>query len=92
MRRIAWIGLVVVLASGCTSDIVSTGNGEFIISKSGTAWSAGGSELAGLYQQANAFCAKKGQVVEKVSEQAEDGRVGKNASATLRFRCVASHS
>ena len=87
--------LVVVLAivlGGCASTgVVPTGHDEYMISRTaiGDTWSEGARVLAGLYVEANKFCGQKGKAIEKILEETANGRVFvRNASATLRFRCI----
>ncbi len=77
---------------GCGSTgIVPTGENKYMVSDTdiGDTWSDGNKVLAKLYRDANAFCAERNRVVETISEESAPGRVFvRNASATLRFRCV----
>ncbi len=83
---------ILLLLVGCASTgVVPTGNDEYMISKTdiGDTWHDGSKVLAKLYVEANAYCAEKNMSLEKISEETKDGRVFvRNASATLRFRCV----
>jgi len=55
----------------------------------GDTWSTGEKVLAKLYREADDLCAERGIVVETISEDSPPGRTFvRNASATLRFRCV----
>jgi len=78
--------------AGCASTgVVSTGNNEYIVSKTdvGDVWHEGSKVLVKLYVEGNEFCAAKGLALERISESSQDGRVFvRNASATLRFRCI----
>ena len=84
--------LAVVLIAGCDSTgVIPTGRNEYMISKTdiGDTWSEGAKVLAKLYVEANEFCAGKNMALERISEESASGRVFvRNASATLRFRCV----
>lgn len=84
--------ILAMCLTGCASTgVVPTGSNEYMLSKTdlGDVWHAGSKVLAKLYIEANEFCATKGLSVERISESTQDGRVFvRNASATLRFRCV----
>jgi hypothetical protein len=84
--------LIVLVLTGCASTgVVHTGNNEYMISKTdyGDTWSEGAKVLAKLYVEANEFCAQKIMALERISEESAPGRVFvRNASATLRFRCI----
>ncbi len=55
----------------------------------GDTWSEGAKVLAKLYKEANEYCDKRGMIIETISEESAPGRVFvRNASATLRFRCI----
>ncbi len=94
MRNImkALIFMSVLLLTGCASTgAVPIGNNEYMITKTdmGDVWNPGEKVLAKLYIEANAYCAKKNMIIEKISEVCADGQpYVRNASATLRFRCV----
>ena len=90
MRSAALVGLLALAACGSTG-VVPTGENQYMISKTdiGDTWSAGEKVLAKLYREANTFCADRGMVVETIAEDSAPGRTFvRNASATLRFRCV----
>lgn len=79
------------LVSCASTGVVSTGNNEYMVSKTdlGDVWHEGSKVLVKLYVEGNEFCAAKGLALERISESSQDGRVFvRNASATLRFRCV----
>jgi hypothetical protein len=84
--------LAVACIAGCASTgVVPTGRGEYMISKTdiGDTWSEGAKVLAKLYIEGNEFCAERGMELERISEETAPGRVFvRNASATLRFRCI----
>ena len=92
MKRLILVG--VVLLAGCASTstgVVPTGKDEYMLSKTdlGDVWHEGAKVLAALYVEGNAYCENKRMSLEKISEETHDGRVFvRNASATLRFRCV----
>ena len=93
MKTILLMLLLFFLFSlGCASTgVVSTGKDEYMISKTdmGDTWHQGSKVLAKLYIEANEFCEKKHMTVERISEETADGKTFvRNASATLRFRCV----
>ena len=79
------------LTACASTGVVPTGNNEYMVSKTdlGDVWHEGSKVLAELYVEGNDYCERKGLALEKVSEETQDGRVFvRNASATLRFRCV----
>jgi len=84
--------VIALTLTGCASTgVVPTGNNEYMISKldMGDVWHEGSKVLAKFYIEANEYCAKDNLPVERISESAQDVRVFvKNASTTLRFRCV----
>ena len=85
----------VLLLAGCASTgVVPTGHNEYMISKTdvGDVWHEGSKVLAKLYVEANEYCATKNLSIERINEETQDGRVFvRNASATLRFRCIPEH-
>jgi len=93
MKRLIFMG--VFLLVGCASTgVVPIGNDEYMISKTdmGDVWHTGEKVLAKLYIEANAYCAEKNMSLERIAEESADGKVFvRNASATLRFRCIPSY-
>lgn len=92
MKKLLYIICLLALAGGCASSgVVQTEKNQYMITKTdmGDVWHTGAKVLAKLYIEANEYCAKQGQSVEKISEETNDGKVFvRNANATLRFRCV----
>jgi hypothetical protein len=57
-----------------------------------TGFSSSGKMKIELYQQADAFCSKKGLGVETIAEESQQAHaMGGFPEASLRFRCVAQH-
>jgi hypothetical protein len=84
------VGLLAPVACGSTG-VVPTGENQYMVSETdiGDTWSSGDKVLAKLYREANDFCAERNMAVETVAEDSAPGRTFvRNASATLRFRCV----
>lgn len=93
MKR-SMLASVLVLTSCASTGVVSTGQNEYMISKTdiGDVWHEGSKVLVKLYVEANEYCAKKNLSLERIAEETQDGRVFvRNASATLRFRCIPEH-
>jgi hypothetical protein len=91
-RKMAVLASGVVLAACASTGVVSTGDNEYMISKTdvGDTWHEGSKVLVKLYKEGNSYCAKKGLSLERISEETKDGQTFvRAASATLRFRCVA---
>jgi hypothetical protein len=88
MRRSALLAMALLAACATTSTgIVPTGTGEYSLSK--TDMRDEETILASLYVRAFAFCNDKHLSLEKVAQETQDGQfLVRNASATLRFRCV----
>jgi hypothetical protein len=46
------------------------------------------SAASNVYEEANAFCAKRSKEVETVDLQLSPGRLGSMGSVTLQFKCI----
>lgn len=82
---------LLLLLTGCASSgVVPLSSDKFIISKN-TAKFGGGvsaSAAAEVHEEANEFCAKRGQKVQTVDLQLSPGRYGSMGNVTLQFKCV----
>ena len=89
MRRIA-AGAVAVVVCACSTGIVPTDQGKYMISNHGGApGTTGDSMKADVYTEANKFCAGKGLALETVSVKTLNMIPFVHPpSATLEFRCV----
>ncbi len=93
MRNI--IVLFTFIITGCSSTgIVSTGADTYMVAKSGGGPGASGAEMsAGLYREANAFCASKERQFVRVSIVEQDNKpFVRLANAKLEFRCDTTDS
>lgn len=90
MRSAALLSAVTLM--GCASTgVISTGGDSYMLSKTGAGgmFSSGAAVKADLYTEANAFCAKRGMVVETIS--ATDNNAipfVRMNNAGLNFKCV----
>lgn len=81
---------VTLIISGCSSTgVVPTGVDTYMIAKSGGGPGASGAEMsAGLYKEANAFCASKERQFVRISVVEQDNKpFVRLANAKLEFRC-----
>jgi hypothetical protein len=92
MRYMASITVLVAALSfsGCGTGVVQMDRDSYMVSQTSTACgfaSAAGSK-AGVYREANQFCAAKGMQVSTISLTGRDGIIGARcAGADLIFRC-----
>ena len=91
-RFLAAMVLVLTHSLACGSTgIAATGPNQYLVSETdiGDTWSDGGKVLAKLYREAQEHCGEQGLMAEGIEEKSAPGRTFvRNASATLRFRCV----
>lgn len=88
MQRLSAVCLLAALAA-CSTGIVPTDEGKYMISTKGSIWSNPDGIKADEYTEANKFCADKGMTVETVSAKAQDAvPFVRHPNATLEFRCV----
>ena len=88
------ISLAALLAlAGCSSTgVIPMDKGAFMLSKqsAGGAFVTGEQVKAELYVEANAHCAKTGQVVETIKADAKNAvPLVRMTQASLEFRCIA---
>jgi len=91
MKRMT-ITAAALLAAGCSTGIVPTDQGKYMISTTSAAGALGNpnSLKAEQYQQANEFCGKQGKVVETTGGALRNGVPFVRASgSSLEFRCIA---
>lgn len=81
--------VVLLLISGCASNtgITPVGDGAYMISGSAPA-ASGGEVTAGLYRDANAYCAERKQKLVTVGTKSRDAGFGRLGNAEIQFRCV----
>lgn len=90
MKRICTIA-VTLAAAGCSTGIVPTDQGKYMISTTSAAGALGNPNTlkAEQYQQANDFCGKQGKAVETTGGALRNGVPFVRASgSSLEFRCV----
>lgn len=91
MRSYVGAALLALAVVGCSSTgVMESGPDTLIVSKRSPQVGFGEpvAAKADILQQANAHCAKRGQVIEKVREESQASGFGRPGSATLEFRCV----
>lgn len=82
--------LAALALAGCAATIVPADGDSYLATKTSAKgmFASAGSPKADVYQEANEFCAKKGQQVETVNVKAQNGAPFRSANAELQFRCV----
>lgn len=91
LRKIAAVSLLGLVAAGCSTGIVPTEQGKYMISTTSGAGAFGNPDTlkAEQYAQANEFCAKQGQVVESTGGTSRNGvPFVRAAGSSLEFKCV----
>ena len=90
MRLLLLISAIALAASGCAGPgVVPMGRDTYMIAKDGSFSTFGGAAVkAELYQEADAFCGKKGKQLMPVKEASRDSGYGRYANAELQFRCL----
>lgn len=87
-----WIIGAAALLAGCASTgIVPTGDGTYMVAKKSAAgaFTSGATVKAALYEEANAFCEKSGQVVQTISATSANAiPFARMPQAEINFRCV----
>jgi hypothetical protein len=82
---------LLLLLSGCASSgVMPLSSDKFIVSKNTAKFGGGVSAAAAaeVNEEANEFCAKRGQKAETIDLQLTPGRFGSMGSVTLQFKCV----
>lgn len=82
--------LIGFLLMACSSTgVLQVNPGEYMVSATGTSPAFTGTEdaIRKAYQEANAFCSKRGGEVETISLDEVEQRIGRPGRATLHFRC-----
>lgn len=81
------VGCLVI--SGCTtSNIIKTGTDVYMVTSSGAGFSSAGVR-SNVFDAANKFCGKKGQLIQPVSFESEKGKLASHPpSAELMFKCI----
>lgn len=82
------------LVSCTSSGVLQVNPGEYMVSTTGSSPAFTGTEdaIKRAYKDAGEFCTKKGLVVETVSLEKVEQRLGRAGRATLTFRCVKSEA
>lgn len=90
MRR-QLVGLAALALAGCagtTHQVVSEGNGKYLVASHGTmGWSSAGAQKAKALQDAASYCKSQAKEFEMLSDRETDSGFGKIASAEIEFRC-----
>jgi hypothetical protein len=96
MKKIFTFAILVVLCAGCSTGIVSMGNGTYMVAYHGTDFNTMYGMKAKCLKKANQFCAKRGMAMEVVSIDGEDAQTDvfddKPAACELIFRAVPTNS
>ena len=80
--------LFFVLA-GCASGPVAMGKDTYMMTDTGAwSWSSGAGLKAGLYKDANKFCADKSKVMLPLRSRQQDGSFNNFGNAELQFKCL----
>lgn len=81
---------IALILTGCSGPgVVPMGRDTYMIAKDGSFTTFGGGAVkAELYQEADAFCGKKGKQLMPVKEASRDSGYGRYANAELQFRCL----
>ncbi len=84
--------LIATIISGCATEIVPIGPDTYMMADTGAwSWSAGGALKAGIYKEANEFCAKQQKVMMPVVTNQNNGSFSDFAHAEVQFRCLYSN-
>jgi hypothetical protein len=86
----ALLPLTLVIAACASTGVVPADRDTYIVSESKltVGFSRPVRQTASVYRQANKFCAKQNKQVETVNLDQVDSGLGRQASASLQFRCV----
>ena len=90
MRRLSSTVLLCVV-TGCASisDVVSTGQGTYMVSSHGVmGHSSAGAEKAAAFEKAGKFCKSLGKTLQSIGTQETPSGFGRIASGEVQFRCV----
>lgn len=86
--RASALAAVIVIFTGCASQVVPAGPDTYTVSSSGAGFSTAGVR-ARAYKAANDFCAKRGLIMVPVSFDAQGGVMGQRPpTADLVFRAL----
>lgn len=89
MRYLLVPTLALILVGCSGPGVVPMGRDTYMIAKDGSFTTFGGGAVkAELYQEADAFCGKKGKQLMPVKEASRDSGYGRYANAELQFRCL----
>lgn len=89
MRLLLVTALAIAIAGCSGPGVVPMGRDTYMIAKDGSFTTFGGGAVkAELYQEADAFCGKKGKQLMPVKEASRDSGIGRYANAELQFRCL----
>ena len=83
--------LALTLLSSCASTgIVQLEQDTYMISKkkAKVGFVTAAEEKAYVYKEANKFCSEQGKAVETINIEMRNSGFGRQASATLEFKCV----
>lgn len=89
IARLYGMAAVFVL-TGCATNIVPADGDTYLATKTSAKgmFASGSGVKADVYEEANAFCAKKGLQLETVNVTAQNGIPFRAGNAELQFRCV----
>ena len=85
----AFITIPISLLAGCASGPVEMGRDTYMMTDTGAwSWSSGAAIKAGLYKDANKYCAAKNKVMLPVRSRQQDGSFKNFGNAELQFKCL----
>lgn len=91
-QALAFVTLISVLCSGCTSGVVPMGKDTYMVSSDGSIFSTEFTLEARCLKKADKFCQKKGEAMVFVSKSGHDASVGVASSCEVIFRAVPTNS
>lgn len=88
MKQLLFAGAAIL--AGCSTGIIPTDQGKYMVSKHGGAPGTVGTDLkADVYVEANTFCSKQGKLVETITTTTQNAiPFVHGPAASLEFRCV----
>lgn len=91
--RYLLVPMIILVLAGCSGPgVVPMGQDTYMIAKDGSFTTFGGGAVkAELYQEASAFCERKGKQLMPVKDASRDSGYGRYANAELQFRCLDSN-
>ncbi|SCC93567.1 exported hypothetical protein [Thiomonas sp. X19] len=80
---------LVSMLSGCASGPVAMGGDTYMMTDTGAwSWSSGAGLKAGLYKNADKFCADKSEVMLPLRSRQKDASFSNFGNAELQFKCL----